>query len=89
MLCYPGHTLSELAAASAEMRSEDLKMPTVNVDWNRCEGHGLCAEAAPEVFHLDDDGELHVMVEDVPEESVRQVETAVGRCPLAALNLTR
>jgi ferredoxin len=71
------------------MRSEDLKMPTVNVDWNRCEGHGLCADAAPEVFHLDDGGELHVMFEDVPEESVRQVEEAVRRCPLAALHLIR
>jgi ferredoxin len=29
------------------------------------------------------------MFEDVPEESVRQVEEAVRRCPLAALHLIR
>ncbi len=59
----------------------------VSVDWDRCEGHGMCAEAAPETFELDDDGELHVLHEDVPEEHRRRVETAVRRCPVAALRL--
>ena len=28
------------------------------LDRPRCEGHGLCEEAAPALLHLDDDGEL-------------------------------
>ena len=30
----------------------------IELDRPRCEGHGLCEEAAPALMHLDDDGEL-------------------------------
>jgi len=29
----------------------------ITLDRPRCEGHGLCEEAAPELMHLDDAGE--------------------------------
>jgi ferredoxin len=61
----------------------------VEVDWDRCEGHGMCAEAASELFRLDDEGDLQVLDEDVPEELVRRAEAAVRRCPVAALRLAR
>jgi ferredoxin len=35
----------------------------IGLDRPRCEGHGLCEEAAPALMHLDDDGELVI---DIP-----------------------
>ena len=36
------------------------------VDLNLCDLHGLCVEAAPEVFEIGDDGALHVL-NDTPD----------------------
>jgi ferredoxin len=59
----------------------------ISVDYNRCEGHGLCAEQAPSVFDLDDDAELTYRFEgkDVPDELARAASAAVNSCPVAAL----
>lgn len=59
----------------------------VDIDWHRCEGHGLCEEAAHSAFSIDDDGELHYAYEgrDVPEEEAAAVRSAIGACPVAAL----
>jgi ferredoxin len=59
----------------------------VDVNWDRCEGHGMCADVAPELFELDDEGELHVLREDVPDELRRKAESAMRLCPVAALRL--
>ncbi len=59
----------------------------IDVDWDRCEGHGLCEEAAPDVFSLDEDGELHYAYDnqDVPEGDASAARSAIGACPVAAL----
>ena len=48
------------------------------VDRPRCEGHGLCEEAAPDLLHLDDEGELVIDREEVEEGSAEAA--AAGRC---------
>ncbi|WP_020106630.1 ferredoxin [Nocardia sp. 348MFTsu5.1] len=58
------------------------------LDRMRCEGHGLCESVAPEVVHLDDEGELVVDVEDLPDSSAELAAAAVRACPVAALKLT-
>jgi ferredoxin len=55
------------------------------IDRNRCEGHGLCAEAAPDLLHLDDEGDLILETEEVPTSSFSAAEAAAGVCPVAAL----
>jgi ferredoxin len=59
------------------------------LDRPRCEGHGLCEEAAPALMHLDDDGELVIDQEDVEEGSpeAAAASAAVRVCPVAALSL--
>ncbi|AJW41124.1 hypothetical protein NY08_3114 [Rhodococcus sp. B7740] len=59
----------------------------IDVDWDRCEGHGICAEQAPEVFGLDDEGELHYAFDgnDIPDDQQAAARSAVGVCPVAAL----
>jgi ferredoxin len=58
------------------------------LDRPRCEGHGLCEEAAPALMHLDDDGELVLDVEDVTTDTdVATAKAAARVCPVAALSL--
>lgn len=62
-------------------------MKKLIVDRNRCEGHGLCEEAAPHLVHLDDDGELVIDVEDIDDANLEAAKAAVRVCPVAALRL--
>ncbi|MEV0110067.1 ferredoxin [Nocardia sp. NPDC050799] len=57
----------------------------IQVDWDLCEGHGQCEYAAPEVFTIDDDGQLEVLDETPGEDQRKAVELAVRRCPVRAL----
>lgn len=57
------------------------------LDRPRCEGHGLCEEAAPGLMHLDDDGELVLDQEEVGEADASPAASAVRACPVAALRL--
>lgn len=63
----------------------------ISVNPDRCEGHGLCEEQAPEVFELDDDGYLinHYDGVDLPSELEKKAERAAGVCPVAALTVER
>jgi ferredoxin len=57
----------------------------IDVDFDRCEGHGLCEQTAPEVYQLDDDGNLTVLVEVVPAELELKAAAGARVCPVAAL----
>jgi ferredoxin len=62
-------------------------MTRILVDFERCEGHGLCEQTAPEVFRLDDEGDLHLAQEEVPADQESVVAAAVRVCPVAALKV--
>lgn len=57
------------------------------LDRPRCEGHGLCEEAAPRLLHLDDDGELVLDREELGEQEVAAAQAAARVCPVAALRV--
>lgn len=57
------------------------------LDRPRCEGHGLCEEVAPELMHLDDEGELVVDRVEVDGDDARVAAAAARVCPVAALRL--
>jgi ferredoxin len=57
------------------------------LDQPRCEGHGLCEEAAPTLMHLDDEGDLVLDVEQVEDQDLDAARAAVRVCPVAALRL--
>lgn len=59
----------------------------IELDRPRCEGHGLCEEAAPHLMHLDDDGELILDQVEVGEDDLEAARDAVRVCPVAALKL--
>ncbi len=58
----------------------------VVVDMNKCQDHGQCVFAAPDVFSMDGDGHL-VFVAD-PDDTLRDdVEEAADVCPLQAIRI--
>ena len=60
----------------------------VIVDQLRCDAHGLCAEACPEVFALSDDDDLVTVLVNEPDESLRaSLDRAVLMCPKAAITI--
>jgi ferredoxin len=59
------------------------------VDWQQCDGHGLCAALLPELLDLDDWGYPVVVTVDVPPGLVRQARAAVRACPALALRLVQ
>jgi ferredoxin len=59
----------------------------VVVDLSTCDLHGLCVEAAPEVFEIGDDGALHVLNDTPPADLRAKVDAAVRSCPTGAISI--
>lgn len=59
----------------------------VVVDRDRCEANQVCMRLAPDVFRVDEQDQLHVLVDTVSEERRAAVERAVAACPRQALSL--
>ncbi|WP_344824754.1 ferredoxin [Actinocorallia longicatena] len=61
----------------------------IEADYNACEGHGLCEDAAPKIFTVDDDGILthHFEGQDIPAELQESARDSVAICPVIALRL--
>ncbi len=58
----------------------------VSVDADRCQGHTLCAMAAPELFKLrDEDGHAYVDDENVPSGLEDAATDAHETCPEQAV----
>ncbi len=52
-----------------------------------CEANAICARVCPEVFRVNDDDTMTVLVTEVPEEHREHVEEAVRLCPRQALRV--
>ena len=59
------------------------------VDRDKCTGLGICESLAPGVFEVNDDGDLVLKAEEVPEGQLAEVEEAVAGCPTEALRIER
>ncbi|WP_030930867.1 ferredoxin [Streptomyces sp. NRRL S-646] len=58
----------------------------VVVDMNKCQDHGQCVFAAPDVFQLDGNGRLGYVSD--PDDALRdEVEEAADVCPLQAIRI--
>ena len=60
----------------------------IEVDWGLCESNGVCMGIIPEVFRLEDDDTLTILLEDVTPENEAQVREAVRQCPRQAISIT-
>ncbi|MDL9938118.1 ferredoxin [Gordonia sp. ABSL1-1] len=60
----------------------------IDVNYGICEANGLCAMAAPDVFDLDDDDALHLLVETATPDNEAAVRDAIRQCPRRAIALS-
>jgi len=57
----------------------------VVVDLDECEANAVCVGIAPEMFELDDDEQLHVLIEEPDAALAERAREAVDSCPKRAL----
>jgi ferredoxin len=72
--------MNETVAAAGSLR--------VIVDRSRCIGSGMCTSIAPEVFDLDDEGNLVVLLPLASTtDQIAAVRDATACCPVEAISL--
>jgi len=60
----------------------------LQIDSERCQGHGRCYDLAPGLFGDDDDGYGRVLADGaVPAGAEHQARLAVANCPERAISL--
>ncbi|MEV6928732.1 ferredoxin [Dactylosporangium sp. NPDC051485] len=59
----------------------------LHVDWSRCDGHGLCADVAPDLIRLDGNGYPALLDAPVPVRLEPVATQAVAMCPALALRM--
>ncbi|MGW2664089.1 ferredoxin [Nocardia tengchongensis] len=57
----------------------------ISVDRTKCTGLGICESIAPDIFEIDDSGDLVLLREEVTAEQRALVEQAIEGCPTFAL----
>ena len=51
----------------------------VEVDLDRCTGHGICESIAEDVFEVADDGIVHITNDEQPESDRARMRSRCGR----------
>ena len=59
----------------------------IEVNLSACEGHGLCAQVAPDVYEVDDEGYVRVRVPEVLTGLEAAAAAGARVCPVAALRI--
>jgi ferredoxin len=59
----------------------------IAVDRDLCQGHAVCQSEAPDVFTVEDKGQVQLLDEHPPEALRAHVEMAVKYCPTHALKI--
>jgi len=60
----------------------------VIVDELRCDAHGCCVDACPEVFALSDEDDVVTVLQEEPDDSLREkADRAAVVCPKAAITI--
>ncbi len=59
----------------------------VVVDYDLCEANALCMEACPQVFRVEDDDTLTVLMDEIPDALRSQLQEAERLCPRQAIRI--
>jgi ferredoxin len=59
----------------------------VVVDYDLCEANAVCMRILPEVFQVDDQDNLNVLIEQPPEAMRAKLKEAVRLCPRQAISI--
>ena len=61
----------------------------LEIDWTRCDGHGLCAVLMPERISRDEWGFASLRGEPLAPAELTSARRAVAACPALALRLSQ
>ncbi len=59
----------------------------ISADLSKCEGLGMCEAMAPDVFEVQDEGQVLVLDESPADADRQELQAAVDACPVSALTL--
>ena len=59
----------------------------VVVDYDLCEANALCMQACPQVFRVEEDDTLTVLLDEVPEDLRSKLQEAERLCPRQAIRI--
>jgi ferredoxin len=59
----------------------------VIVDFDLCEANAVCMDTAPEIFRVDENDMLHILIEHPGENLRKKLEEAVRLCPRQAISI--
>ena len=68
---------------------EGLIVMHIDVDLALCEGHGLCEQTAPDVYELDDEGQVRLSHDELDDSQAAAAEAGARVCPVRALTVHR
>jgi ferredoxin len=57
------------------------------IDIDLCAGHAQCEDAAPEVFRVNDEALVEVLMDNPPESLREKIEDAARRCPTDVISI--
>jgi ferredoxin len=57
------------------------------VDRELCESNAVCVRTAPDLFVIDEDDKMRLLVEEPAPDQMEKARAAVRRCPKRALSL--
>jgi ferredoxin len=66
---------------------EERARMKIVIDYDLCEANAVCMETCPEVFRVEEDDTLTVLIERPPESLRKKVEEAVRLCPRQAISI--
>ena len=91
---YRRRNIAAVKAAAAKQQhvaapAEEEQCPffKVSVDFDLCQGHATCMTEAPEIFHVNDAGELKILQENPPLDLLDKAKQAEKYCPTKAIKI--
>jgi sterol 14-demethylase len=78
----------EPTAHIAEERVQPSPGFQITIDRELCQGHATCMTEAPELFQVDDAGNVTVLQENPPLELLKKARQAEKYCPTKAIKIT-
>lgn len=67
--------------------ASDVLCALMVVNLVACEGHGLCAQTAPTVYEVDDEGYVRLLVPEITPDLESAASAGARVCPVAALTV--
>jgi len=78
---------AEPTAHIAEERAQPVAGFQITIDRELCQGHATCMAEAPELFHVDEAGNLTVLQENPPLDLLNKARQAEKYCPAKAIKI--